>query len=152
MQRNLKESWPMTAPILYPVSRRGFLRGVGVTMALPWLESLSVWGDEPTGGSSEPPVRFACLFSGNGFHSREWWARGEGAQMELGRVLESLLPFREKLLFIKGLYNQEALTVRSGPASAAIRCSPIGCAIRPRCRAWCWGASRRSRRSTRTTR
>src|SRR5258708_2835307 len=54
-------------------------------------------------------VRFACLFSGNGFHSREWWARGEGAQMELGRVLESLLPFREKLLFIKGLYNQEAL-------------------------------------------
>jgi hypothetical protein len=100
----------MTTPIIYPVSRRAFLRGVGVTMALPWLESLPVWGDDtPTGGSSEPPVRFACLFSGNGFHSREWWARGEGAQMELGRVLESLRPFREKLLFIKGLYNQEAL-------------------------------------------
>ena len=26
-------------------SRRAFLRGVGVTMALPWMESLPVWGD-----------------------------------------------------------------------------------------------------------
>ena len=37
----------MTTPTIYPVSRRTFLRGVGVTMALPWLESLPVWGDEP---------------------------------------------------------------------------------------------------------
>jgi hypothetical protein len=100
----------MTTPITYPLSRRAFLRGVGVTMALPWLESLPVWGDErPADRSSEPPVRFACLFAGNGFHSKEWWAKGEGAQMELGKVLESLLPFREKMLFLRGLYNQEAL-------------------------------------------
>ncbi len=26
------------------VGRRVFLKGVGVTMALPWLESLPVWG------------------------------------------------------------------------------------------------------------
>jgi hypothetical protein len=100
----------MTTPITYPLSRRAFLRGVGVTMALPWLESLPVWGDDrPNDRSSEPPVRFACLFAGNGFHSKEWWAKGEGAQMELGKVLESLLPFREKMLFLRGLYNQEAL-------------------------------------------
>jgi hypothetical protein len=91
-----------------PLCRRTFLRGVGVTMALPWLESLPVWGDEPA-RSSQPPVRFACIFAGNGFHSREWWARGEGARMELGRVLDPLHPFREKLLFIRGLYNAEAL-------------------------------------------
>ncbi|MBI3411621.1 MAG: DUF1552 domain-containing protein [Planctomycetes bacterium] len=92
------------------LSRRAFLRGLGVTMALPWLESLPVWGQAgSTVRSSEPPVRFACLFSGNGFHSREWWARGEGARMELGRVLESLQPFREKMLFLRGLYNEEAL-------------------------------------------
>ena len=94
----------------HPVSRRAFLRGVGVSMALPWLESYSVWsGEGSTTRAAQPPVRFACLFSGNGFHSREWWARGEGAQMELGRVLESLRPHREKMLFLKGLYNQEAL-------------------------------------------
>ena len=97
LQRNLRE-----------VSRRRFLRGTGVVMALPWLESLPVWGGGGT-ASDGPPVRFACIFSGNGFHSREWWARGEGAGMELGRVLEPLHPFREKLLFLRGLYNQEAL-------------------------------------------
>jgi hypothetical protein len=102
----------MAGHLFYPLSRRAFLRGVGVTMALPWLESVPVWGDEKTSsaaGSSEPPVRLACLFAGNGFHSKEWWARGEGKQMDVGKVLEPLRPFREKMLFIRGLYNQEAL-------------------------------------------
>src|SRR5213595_424557 len=93
-------------------SRRTFLRGVGVTMALPWMESLTVWGDSPPAGlkpASEAPVRLAVLFAGNGFHSKEWWAKGEGKQMELGKVLEPLTDFREKMLFIRGLYNEEAL-------------------------------------------
>jgi hypothetical protein len=92
-------------------SRRAFLRGVGVTMALPWMESMTVWGDVATQAkpASEAPVRFAALFSGNGFHSKEWWARGEGKAMELGKVLEPLADFREKMLFVRGLYNQEAL-------------------------------------------
>ena len=92
-------------------SRRPMLRGLGVTMALPWLESLPVWGDEPRGNrkSSEAPVRLAVLFSGNGFHSKEWWAKGEGREMELGKVLAPLQDFREKMLFIRGLYNAEAL-------------------------------------------
>ena len=92
-------------------SRRTFLRGVGVTMALPWMESLTVWGDTPPAGvkpASEAPVRLAVLFSGNGFHSKEWWAKGEGSQMELGKVLAPLADFREKMLFIRGLYNEEA--------------------------------------------
>jgi hypothetical protein len=92
------------------LSRRTFLRGVGVSMALPWLESIPVWGDiKPKDKSSEPPVRFACLFSGNGFHRNEWWAKGEGSKMELGKVLEPLKPHREKMVFLRGLYNQEAL-------------------------------------------
>ncbi|AWM42303.1 hypothetical protein C1280_18460 [Gemmata obscuriglobus] len=79
-------------------------------MALPWLESVPVWGDDkPKNSASEAPVRFAALFSGNGFHSKEWWARGEGKQLELGKVLDPLKPHREKLLFLRGLYNQEAL-------------------------------------------
>jgi hypothetical protein len=89
--------------------RRTFLRGVGVSMALPWLESLNVWGDEAKGRASEAPVRLAVLFAGNGFHSREWWARGSGRAMELGKVLAPLEPHREKMLFIKGLFNAEAL-------------------------------------------
>ena len=94
----------------YSLSRRAFLRGVGATVALPWLESVPVWGeDAKAGAASGPPVRFACLFSGNGFHSKEWWAKGEGREMKLGKVLESLMPYREKLTFLRGLYNAEAL-------------------------------------------
>ncbi len=48
------------------------------------------------------------MFSGNGFH-REWWAKGQGSQMELGQVVAPLSDFREKLLFIQGLQNAEAL-------------------------------------------
>ena len=97
------------------LSRRTFLRGIGVTMALPWMESLTVWGDEPKGDlaargpASKAPVRTAVLFAGNGFHTKEWWAKGEGDQMQLGQVLEPLTDFRKKMLFIRGLFNAEAL-------------------------------------------
>ena len=98
---------------LHHFSRRRFLRGLGVTMALPWMESFSVWGAGPslvtTGSGSEAPVRLGVLFSGNGYHSKEWWAKGEGKQMELGQVLAPVTDFREKMLFIRGLYNEEAL-------------------------------------------
>ena len=93
-------------------SRRTFLRGLGVTMALPWMESVPVWGDRAAAAvknGSQAPVRLAVLFSGNGFRSNEWWAKGEGRQMQLGQVLTPLADFREKLLFVRGLYNEEAL-------------------------------------------
>ncbi|MCO6454135.1 MAG: DUF1552 domain-containing protein [Pirellulaceae bacterium] len=80
-------------------------------MALPWLESLPVWGEPAaaTTADAEAPRRLAVLFAGNGFHKDHWWARGQGAAMELGKVLEPLGPFRDRLLFIRGLYNEEAL-------------------------------------------
>src|SRR5205085_5897549 len=59
--------------------------------------------------ASEAPVRLGVLFSGNGFHSKEWWAKGEGSGMELGKVLQPLNDVREKMLFIKGLFNEQAL-------------------------------------------
>jgi hypothetical protein len=94
-----------------PFSRRTMLRGLGVSMALPWLESLNVFGDEPSASkpTGEPPVRLAVFFAGNGFHTKEWWAKGEGVAMELGKVLTPLADFRTKLLFIQGLYNEQAL-------------------------------------------
>jgi hypothetical protein len=92
------------------VSRRTVLRGLGVSMALPWMESLSVWSAESKSalGGNEPPIRLAVLFAGNGFHSKEWWAEGVAADMKLGKVLEPIASFREKLLVVKGLYNEQA--------------------------------------------
>ena len=95
----------------YQLSRRTMLRGLGVSMALPWMESLRVWGDESSTRNkvSQAPTRMAILFAGCGFHKHEWWAKGEGKSMELGKVLAPLNDFREQMVFIRGLYNAEAL-------------------------------------------
>jgi hypothetical protein len=98
----------------YRLSRRTMLRGLGVSMALPWMESLRVFGDEAPGkpaadDGSQAPTRLAILFSGCGYHSHEWWARGSGPDMELGKVLQPINDFRDRLVFIRGLYNAEAL-------------------------------------------
>ena len=92
-------------------ARRTLLRGVGVSLALPWMESTCVWGDEakPQQDGSQPPTRMAILFSGCGFHNNEWWAKGQGPEMELGKVLQPLNDFRDQMVFVKGLYNAEAL-------------------------------------------
>ena len=120
----------MSTPSPHQFSRRTFLRGVGVTMALPWLESAAVWGDEPGRASrpaSEAPVRVAVVFSGNGFHSKGWWAKGEGAGMELGKVLLPLADFRSRLTFIKGLYHEEARkgTIHSSQTGNLLSGAPI---------------------------
>src|SRR5215471_7269971 len=87
-------------------SRRMFLRGAGVTMALPWLESLPVWG--ATTGASAPPKRFAVLFMGNGINGNHWWAKGSGANMKLSKSLEPLEPIKGKINVINGLFNKPA--------------------------------------------
>ena len=92
------------------LSRRMILRGLGVSIALPWMESLTAAGMPALAGATaaEPPLRLAVVFAGNGFHSQEWWAKGTGTDMKLGKVLEPVADFREKLLFVKGLYNEQA--------------------------------------------
>jgi hypothetical protein len=96
------------------MSRRTLLRGLGVSVALPWLESLPVWGGEP-GAASAPPQRFAALFMGNGINQKHWWAKGAGADMELGKSLATLAPYRSKLNIVSGLFNKAATGVGIHP-------------------------------------
>jgi Protein of unknown function (DUF1552) len=98
-------------------SRRTFLRGVGVTMALPWLESVPVWGADPVagGGPAPCPKRFAALFMGCGVNPANWWAKGSGAAMELGRCLEPLAPLKAKINVVDGLFNKHATGVGIHP-------------------------------------
>jgi len=95
----------------FKVSRRTFLRGVGVTMALPWLESIPAFGET----TPAPPKRFAALFWGNGVNSNHWWAKGSGAEMELGKSLEPLAPFKSKMNLVSGLFNRSAVGVGIHP-------------------------------------
>jgi hypothetical protein len=94
-------------------SRRTFLYGAGVTMALPWLESLPVWGANPAGPF---PKRFAVMFMGNGINGNHWWAKGSGAELKLSKTLEPLEPLKKKINVINGLYNQPAVGMGIHPA------------------------------------
>jgi hypothetical protein len=100
-----------------PIDRRTMLRGVGVTMALPWLESLPVWSGEAASGGTPPafPKRFATLFMGNGINPNHWWGKGTGADMALSKSLEPLAAFRSRLNVVSGLFNKNATGVGIHP-------------------------------------
>jgi hypothetical protein len=90
-------------------SRRHFLRGMGVALALPWMESLPLLGQAVgTARANTPPLRLGIVFFSNGVEPIHWWAKGRGAQMEIGPGLLPMMPHRENMLFIQGLYNQSA--------------------------------------------
>lgn len=98
-------------------SRRRFLRGTGVVMALPWLESVSVWGNEPGSTSKVQPYpkRFAALFMANGVNKHHFWAKQDEQGLTLGKSLEPLVPFKKKLNYISGLFNKNATGVGIHP-------------------------------------
>ena len=96
------------------LSRRMFLRGTGVAMALPWLESMPVWGAQPM-ATATAPRRLAFLFMGNGVNPTQWWAKGSGDAMELGPSLAPLEPLKGKFNYIKGLFNKAATGVGIHP-------------------------------------
>jgi len=99
------------------MNRRTVLRGVGVAMALPWLESVPVWSGETASGAAPAafPKRFAALFMGNGINPNHWWAKGAGGAMELSKTLQSLAPLKAKLNVVSGLFNKHATGVGIHP-------------------------------------
>jgi Protein of unknown function (DUF1552) len=101
----------------HDASRRTFLKGVGVTMALPWLESLPVWGAATVAGDLPAPCpkRFAALFMGCGVNHPNWWAKSTRDTMELGPCLEPLSPLKAKINVISGLFNKHATGVGIHP-------------------------------------
>ncbi len=99
------------------VSRRTLLRGAGVAMSLPWMESIPVWGSETNAGSepTSSPQRFAALFMGCGINQDHWWAKGSGTEMELGKSLAPMEAIKHKMNFITGLFNENATDVGIHP-------------------------------------
>jgi len=97
-------------PSQYHMSRRHFLRGVGVALALPWLESMPLYGQIASAATkvATPPLRLGVVFFSNGVEPAHWWAKGSGAAMEMGPALQAMMPHREDMVFVNGLYNQSA--------------------------------------------
>src|SRR6266404_3362755 len=88
------------------VERRTILRGAGVTMCLPWLDSLTAFAAAPL--SAAFPKRFAVLFMGNGVNENQWGAEGSGADMTLSQSLSPLEPLKIKITVINGLFNKNS--------------------------------------------
>jgi hypothetical protein len=89
-------------------------------MALPWLESLPVWGQQTVtkvGDAVAPPKRLAVLFMANGVNPKYWTATQDEAtgEIALGDSLQPLEPLKGKVNFIKGLYNKAATGVGIHP-------------------------------------
>ena len=85
---------------------------MGVTMCLPWMDSISAFAATP----SQFPKRFAVLFMGCGVNENHWSAEGSGADMKLSLSLSPLEPVKQKINVISGLFNKNAMGQGIHPA------------------------------------
>ncbi len=108
---------------LSALTRRRFLRGTGVLMALPFLDSLPSFAvaqtspspADPTTPPRRYPQRFGAIFMGCGINPDHWWAKGNGESMELSKTLAPLAPLNKKLNVIDGIFNKPAVGVGIHP-------------------------------------
>ncbi len=91
-------------------NRRSVLRGIGATIALPFMPSL-LRGESLLKSShfyDERPQRFACLFMPNGVEPNKWSPKKLGADFELSPILSPLEYVKDKILVVGGLWNKHS--------------------------------------------
>ena len=88
------------------IPRRTFLRGVGATLALPMLDAMT----PAFSAATTRPIRIAFMQTPNGIFNLngEWTPRSVGTNWELTRTLEPLAAFKDRMVVISGLDNQQA--------------------------------------------
>lgn len=85
------------------LGRRAFLRGLGATVALPFLETLA-----PRAlAASSRPVRMAFLYVPNGANMREWTPATTGVDFALPHTLQPLAAHRNNILVLTGLAHDK---------------------------------------------
>jgi hypothetical protein len=79
--------------------RRTFLRGLGTTLALPFLDAMT-----PALASTAPrPERFGFVYMPHGAHMESWTPKAAGEGFEMSRTLTALEPYRESTAVITNL-------------------------------------------------
>ena len=95
--------------------RRTVLRGLGVTLALPWLESMAPALTALSQTAAAPPRRFGVFYVPNGMSMGYWLPEAEGAFDTLPPTLQSLQPHKDRVLMLGGMSQAAADQVlRSG--------------------------------------
>lgn len=90
------------------LSRRAVLRGIGVTMGLPFLESLQPRGVLAAPAAAKAPVRMAVLYMPNGVNPHAWSPTGIGSQFELSEILAPLSGLKQDILVLGELMNKHS--------------------------------------------
>ena len=90
------------------LSRRTFLRGAGVTMALPFLESMVPAQTPLSKTAASPKTRLGCIYIPHGATMDKWTPATEGTGFEFSEILKPLEPFRDHLNVVSGLCHPQA--------------------------------------------
>jgi hypothetical protein len=83
--------------------RRTVLRGLGATLALPFLDAMFPVLSRRARAAAKPVHRFQTFYVPNGMAMQYWSPRSEGSAFELSPILEPLAPFRNQMLVLSGL-------------------------------------------------
>ena len=83
------------------LSRRTFIRGMGVTLSLPLLDSMVP--ALTAAASAIPPTRFGFIYVPHGVILDKWHPISEGANFEFTPILKPLEPFKNSLVVVKTL-------------------------------------------------
>jgi hypothetical protein len=89
----------------HPLNRRTLLRGLGVSIALPWLEAMTPLARAAAGTS---PNRMAFIYVPNGMNMADWTPKTEGADFELPAILNELKNVRKHFNILTGLTADKA--------------------------------------------
>ena len=88
-----------------PLSRRTVLRGVGATVALPFLDAMAPGVSALAPTAAKPVRRFQAIFVPNGMAMEYWSPAAVGRDFELTPILQPLAPFRDRMLVFSGLHS-----------------------------------------------
>ena len=81
------------------VDRRTFLKGVGVSLALPFMDSLASVTD-----SAKPPVRMAFMYMPHGVIMDQFWPQSQEEFLNSPPpIIQSLEPIMDQCLMMKGI-------------------------------------------------
>ncbi len=95
------------------LSRRKFLRGTGIALGLPWLESVCSFGAESL-KKNTAPRRLAVCFTGNGVNPHHWGATQGAGGMEFMKSLSPLEPLKKHVSVFTGLWNPTTIEGEGG--------------------------------------
>jgi len=100
------------------LSRRTFLQGAGVTVALPFLESMVPAQTPLRNTAAVPKTRLGCFYVPHGATMYKWTPTSEGKNFEFSESLAPLEKYRDQLSVISNLMHRAATGADAGAEHA----------------------------------